>query len=193
MLPQSALLTADVDTTTGLCADGYVRIAQCAEASKGYGAFAAKTMSPPFEVGRYVGEVITLSDLVARYGGGGIDPADEFENANRQAAWEAERASRGVSSTGHYLFNVGPCPRTDRAMLVDAEDPLYANWTRFINHAAKRPNLEALREVIAADDPAEASTPVVRFVLLRPIAPGDELLFDYGDGFDVDLMNFIDD
>ena len=87
----------DVEAATGLCADGLVRIAQCASPSKGLGAFAAVSLRPgqvrpkrasnalPREpvgpsrgsdvacalprtlgqvVGRYVGEVLTLGQLL---------------------------------------------------------------------------------------------------------------------------------
>ena len=33
-------------------------------------------------------------------------------------------------------------------------------------------------------------TPIIRFIVSRPIAPGDELLFDYGDGFELDVLGF---
>jgi hypothetical protein len=188
-------LTADVDAATGLTKCGHVRIAQCESPSaKGLGAFAARPMEPPFEVGRYIGEVLTLADLINRYGAGGIDENDEFEAANRQAAWLAEREARGVGATGNYLFNVGKCPTTRRTILVDAEDYAHANWTRYINHSVKRANLVAEREVVADPDGGDQArgVPIVRFVVTMPIAVGDELLFDYGDGFDVDLMGFED-
>jgi hypothetical protein len=184
-------LTSDVDRQTGITACGHVHIAPCEAASKGLGAFAAHPIQPPFEIGRYKGEILTLSDLINRYGAGGIDEEDEFETANRQAAWLAEREARGVGVTGNYLFNVGKCPHTKRTILVDAEDHAHANWTRFINHSAKRANLVAEREV-ATDPNGVRGVPIVRFVVSSPVETGEELLFDYGDGFDVDLMGFED-
>ena len=182
-------LTSDVDRRTGITACGHVRIAPCELASKGLGAFAAHCMEPPFELGQYKGEILTLADLINRYGAGGVDEQDEFEAANRQAAWLAEREARGVGVTGNYLFNVGKCPHTRRTLLVDAEDHADANWTRYINHSTKRANLVAEREVVADPDGVRG-VPIVRFVVSAPIDAGAELLFDYGDGFDVDLMGF---
>jgi hypothetical protein len=34
--------------------------------------------------------------------------------------------------------------------------------------------------------------PLVKFIVKQPIAPGSELLFDYGDGFGVDVLDFED-
>ena len=64
--------------------------------------------------------------------------------------------------------------------MLDAEDPSYSNWTRFINHSVRRANLAVEREVLppAGDDSGGSSTPVVRFVTMREIEAGEELLFD---------------
>ena len=77
-----ALLPAGVDPTTGLCADGLVRIAQ-ASPLKGLGAFAARDLQPRLAIGNYVGEVLTLGQLVLRYGGGGFDGPDECKCPRR--------------------------------------------------------------------------------------------------------------
>ena len=91
---------------------------------------------------------------------------------------------------------------------LDAEDPEHANWTRFINHEARAPNLAAIvdfecskpheaplpRGAVAwgvgllATLGVEAETrtsrrPRVRFVVERPIQPGEELSFNYGTAF----------
>ena len=192
-------LTPDVNHTTGLCANGAVRIGTCAAEQKGLGAFAVRTLPPGLEIGCYAGETITLADMITRYGGGGgdADSPFEYDAANEQAAWVAERERRGVGVTGQYLFNAGQCPRTKRSVLVDAEDPQSgANWTRFINHSVKRANLSVDYEVVARtddEDAARVGTPVIRFVVSEAIAVGDELLFDYGDGFDIEIMDFVDD
>lgn len=166
-------LPADVDAATGLCAAGNVRIAKCSSESKGFGAFAVNPLEPGIEVGRYQGEALTFGELMARYGGGGESHL-EYEAANWQAAWVADRQKRGVGVTGTYVFNAGSCPTTNRIILVDAEDPQFSNWTRFINHSARQPNLEALYEV-EAGTAGERGTPVVRFVVLRAVAAGDEV------------------
>mmetsp|Transcript_15546 Transcript_15546/g.40181 ORF Transcript_15546/g.40181 Transcript_15546/m.40181 type:complete len:169 (+) Transcript_15546:149-655(+) len=137
----SALLSPDVDSITGLCADGMVRIGWCSSQRKGLGAFAARHLKARAELGLYTGEILTFGDLLARYGAGGVDSPFEYESANKQAAWMAEREARGVGVTGQYVFNAGPCPTSRRDVLVDAEDPSVANWTRYINHSPN-PNLE---------------------------------------------------
>ena len=209
----AAQLPHDVCAATGLCADGRVRIASCEPSSKGLGAFAAKSLQPGEAIGEYVGEVLTLGELLyvcvtghthvllriglrrlptdalratvwrsGRYGdAGGCDGAPtEYEAANAQAAWAAERASRGVGVSGQYIFNAGSCPTTRRALLLDAEDPRHANWTRFLNHSVLRANLEVERPEADAGAAAAAAVgvPRVRFVVARPIAAGEELLFD---------------
>ena len=55
--------------------------------------------------------------------------------------------------TGTYVFNAGQCPRTRRIVLYDAEDPLLANWTRFLNHSVAHANL---RVEHVAEESAEA-------------------------------------
>ena len=180
-LPLSAL-PRDVDAITGLCAGGFVRIAPSAK--KGLGAFAAKLIPSSQVVGTYAGEQITFGDMLERYGaGGGADGPQEYDKANRQAEWAQSRARRGVGVSGQYIFAAGICPATGRDVLLDGEDPKHANWTRFINHSAQNPNLMVSRAV--------DSSPVVQFVTQRSIATGEELLFDYADGFDLhDVLGF---
>ena len=168
----------DVDAATGVVVGGLVRIASAGR--KGLGAFALRDIDQAgFEVGQYQGEVLTLGDLMERYGGGGgVDSASEYESANRQAQWVADRQARGVGVTGQYIFSVGDCPGTGRRLLLDAEDPRSSNWTRFLNHSARHPNLAARSEVTSGDRDGQRGTPRVRFVVLRPVQAGDELLFD---------------
>ena len=185
--------TNDVDPVTCLTANGLVRIAACSSPEKGMGAFAAQPLAPGLEIGRYSGEVLTLGEMITRYGGGGdTDSPFEFDAANEQAQWVAERAARGVGVTGTYLFNAGVCPISRKTVLVDAEDPQVANFTRYINHSVHKANLIVTYEVLptAEDGPGE---PLIRFLTDRQIMVGEELLFDYGDGFDIDVMDFVDD
>ena len=163
-----ASIPFDVDPATGSCADGAVRIASAA--GKGFGAFAARALTPSLELGRYRGELLTLAEYRLRYGEteeGAValprHPADEEEHRR----WSSERWCRGVGTTGQYVFRLSGEP----AMFLDAEDPAHANWTRFINHSSE-PNLAAIR---GQSD--------VRFVVQRPIAPGAELTFSYGAGY----------
>jgi hypothetical protein len=116
------------------------------------------------------------------------------EAANEQARWAAERQARGVGMSGQYVFSVGDCPATRKRVLLDAEDPATANWTRFLNHSSAKPNLtvfvEVLPPVSASDGATQLGTPVVRFVTSETVPKGSELLFDYADGFDLDVLGF---
>ena len=189
-IPLRGPLPPDVDPSTGLCANGRARVAPCISKAKGMGVFAVESLEAGFEIGRYAGEVITLTDLLSRYGAGGFDATNEYEAANKQARWMQDRERRTVGFTGQYVFNAGTCPCTMRAVLIDGEDHEVANWTRYINHSARRPNLQAASEVVASSDGKSMGTPVVRFLVKHAVEAGEELLFDYGDGFDVDLLGF---
>ena len=93
----------------------------------------------------------------------------------------------GIS--GQYIFNAGKCPDTRRDVVVDAEDPAFANWTRFINHSSQHANLAVSIEVLS-NPSAIRGTPIIRFITSRPVAAGEELLFDYADGFELDVLDF---
>ena len=82
-----------------------------------------------------------------------------------------------MSATGAYVVKVGPCPVSGQLIFVDAEDPLAASWTRYLNHSSKQPNL-SMRSIVQPD-----GSPLVRFVVEREVKPGDELLFDYGEAY----------
>lgn len=189
-VPDAAQLPADVERETGLCADGDVRI--CSSGNKGFGAFAARPMAVGHEVGRYVGEAMALGELMMRYWPGGGESLEGAKLLMEHQAFLADREARGVGMTGKYIFNAGRCPNTYRDIVVDAEDPALANWTRYINHSEKRPNLSAEPEVLRGADAKAPGTPLIRFVVVGPIAEGDELLFDYGDGFELDVLGFED-
>lgn len=192
-----------MDASTGLCANGRIRISFASDA-KGLGAFAATALRAEEDVGAYNGEVLTFGQLLSRYGdAGGCDSPSEYEAANAQAAWIAERTSRGVGVTGQYIFNAGKCPTSRRALLLDAEDPLHSNWTRFLNHSSRRPNLLVARALEGEGDAPHAAAdggassggggggvPTVRFVAARAIEEGEELLFDYGEGLELELLGF---
>ena len=146
--PAEPLLTSDVDPTTGLCAGGLVRIGP--SHGKGHGAFATQRLEPPLEVGQYIGELLLYeSDKEARYGisNSGLVAASALA---WQREWSQERQGRGVSVTGGYVLTVGRCPSSGRQLLLDAEDPARANWTRFVNHSARSPNLRLVREFASA-------------------------------------------
>ena len=77
----------------------------------------------------------------------------------------------GTITEAEYLFEIVECAR-----FVDAgdENSELVNWTRFINHSSKAPNLEI--KINAAKN-------MVWFNALRNIKDGEELLFDYGDKY----------
>jgi len=186
-----------------MCAGGLAVVAACTSASKGYGVFAARPLRPGEALGTYVGEALSLGQLLLRYGDAGGDEGSPgaWEAANQQAEWVRERQSRGVGVSGTYVFNAGACPLTGRAVLLDAEDPSLANFTRFLNHSVTRANLCVERSVevdVAGDaggsggggDSKRSSRPVVRFVVSRPVEAAEELLFDYGEGVELDVLGF---
>ena len=116
-------------------------------------------------VGEYCGELLTLTDYRARYGtteGSAWRPPDDNE---WHAQWSAQRRSRGVGCTGQYVLKL------TSDVYLDAEDPLHANWTRFINHSDS-PNLVVERGARSA-----------HFIVQQNAAPGDELTFSYSRGY----------
>ena len=180
----------DIDAATGLCADGRVRVA--ASPGKGLGAFAAASLAAGDALGFYSGEAIGLSELLTRYGDAAADPSSDLGAWERQHEWRERRRARGVGATGKYVYNAGASPETGRLVFLDAEDLAVSNWTRFVNHSADRPALEARVDwVVGPKDGgggAEAcggavATPRVVFVVARGASPGEELHFDYGGSF----------
>ena len=55
-----------------------------------------------------------------------------------------------------------------------AEDVDAANFTRYLNHASRRPSLDVVKSATSGGEP------VVQFVVRRALRPGDECTFDYG-------------
>lgn len=157
-----------------LTAGGFVRIGPAA--GKGMGAFASRYMSPYYEIGVYTGEILRGEDaLHARYGKLRGEVPTALLPAHEQ--WKRERAQHGVSTTGAYCLAAGTCPLTGNKIFVDAEDERVSSWTRYLNHSRKRANL-SMGATVKKD-----GTPIVRFIVEKEIAPGDELLFDYGDPY----------
>ena len=130
---------------------------------KGFGAFATRPFEKDEIVGDYVGEKLTLREKDARYLGTGQTWKDKV--------WLASRAARGATATGDYIFQV------DDDLFVDAEDPVHANWCRYVNHDGD-PNMRVKSLAYAF-----GGEPRVWFVANRDIEPGEELCFDYGDEY----------
>eukprot|EP00518_Triparma_eleuthera_P005988 CAMPEP_0182483576 /NCGR_PEP_ID=MMETSP1319-20130603/41591_1 /TAXON_ID=172717 /ORGANISM="Bolidomonas pacifica, Strain RCC208" /LENGTH=126 /DNA_ID=CAMNT_0024685393 /DNA_START=389 /DNA_END=769 /DNA_ORIENTATION=- len=99
-------------------------------------------------VGQYMGELLTLTELAEKYPPVG-----------------------GTIAKNDYLFELRPS-----SLYIDASDPDpdVTNWTRFINHSSKDPNL-----VVEVNNLHK----VVWFDALRDIRPGEELCFDYGEKY----------
>ena len=183
------VFTADVTASTGVCSDGRVRISP--SPGKGMGAFAVRALSPAVasgveglvrgehQIGEYRGEVYNLQGLQMRYGrGGAIAEAD----VEWHAEWSRERQARGVGITGGYVFTVADAlDPWSEVLYVDAEDQERATWTRYINHSAKEPNL-----LVRSSNGLSDARTTLRIVITRRIEAGEELLIDYGPGYDFD-------
>ena len=169
-------LPSDVDPTTGLCADGRITIANSAP-GMGLGAFANGALKAATSVGQYQGETLLFDTMHVRYGD--EPPGDAIWHGSwleQQHFFRQERAQRGVGATGHYVFKFGTHPTSGRLLLIDAEDPEHANWTRFLNHSSEYANLDVQKAV-------EQDLPVIRFITNRAIEQGEELLIDYGPNY----------
>ena len=96
-------LPPDVDPATGLCADGYCRVAP--SPGKGFGVFCVKPLWPEHELGIYSGEIYSgTAELHKRYGVNG-EIADSDLEWNHQ--WRAERQKKGIGTTGAYVVKAG--------------------------------------------------------------------------------------
>ena len=169
--PQHAL-PVDVDPTTGLCAEGRVRIAEAP--GKGLGAFAAASLPRDFEVGTYRGEILLVDAVHARYSSD--PPGDPVWHASWyewQTQHRQERERRGVGCTGRYVFKFGLHPTSGRLLFIDAEDPCHANFTRFFNHSSRAHNLS-----FSKSTGQPGGEPLIRFATTRDVQAGEELTFD---------------
>lgn len=165
----------DVDPDTGMCAGGRVRIAHAP--GKGLGAFAEAPLPAAAALGRYAGEVLTIESMHMRYGN--ERPGGDWHSCwlEEQCRFRSERSRRGVSTTGRYIFKYGTHACSGLLLHIDAEDPDFANWTRFLNHSSNQPNLKVEKSL------SERNEPVICFVTARAIEMGEELLFDYGPNY----------
>ena len=136
------------------------------------GAFAARAFATNAVVGDYSGEVLTAAQHAARYGGDNADSHADSDDDD-DAAWAASRRGRGVGMTGDYVVQV-----TDD-LFVDAEDPSFSSWCRYLNHASGDAANVALKCLPYGMD----GRPRVWFTALRDISPGEEVCFNY-DGSD---------
>ena len=172
-------LPEDVDPDSGLCGEGLVKIAE--SKGKGLGAFSVRGFDAGCVLpGEYRGELLTLNTLHMRYGDSdpiGGDAAWEQQRCEWRRQWMQERQQRGVGVSGRYCFKFGLHPNLGTVVVLDAEDPDHANWTRFLNHSSADPNLTVQKSVNACGHP------MIHFAARCDIAPAAELLFDYGPAY----------
>lgn len=131
---------------------------------KGFGVFATRRLVSFEKVGDYVGERLSQRDVDVRY-----RPQSSADTA-ADTAWRQSRERRGVGCTGRFLFKIAD------HLFVDSEDPSFATWTRYLNHG--EPNLR-----VKSLEKGYDGKPRVWFVATCDIAPGEELLWDYGEDY----------
>lgn len=129
----------------------------------GLGVYALTELRRGFSLGYYGGEVLTAKRYEQLYEN---TPCDSLADAELVTA----RRARGLSRD--YTFDLGNGYR------VDAADEASSNWTRYLNHSAKRPNVEP--HVVDGDSGARAR---VRFDVVDDVVAGEELVFDYGEAY----------
>ena len=127
----------------------------------GLGAYAGVHISEGKLLGEYEGEALDQRSVDARYWKTSTWTPED-------SAWLANRQSRGVSSTGDYLF----APTED--CYIDGEDWDKANWTRYMNHAAESESGNNVN-VIFSKVPAR-----IWFAAKRDIEIGEQLCYSYG-------------
>ena len=149
---------------------------------KGLGAFAGRTFERGELVGEYTGEILTRTEVEARYWN-----AKRCKPVDRR--WKKSRKQRRQGLSGDYLFDMGD------DLFLDAEDADVSSWCRFMNHAPEvgsreednpNCNIESKSErlrLCTEDDNDEAIQPRLWFVARREIQYGEELLYDYGDSY----------
>jgi hypothetical protein len=160
--PPKRLRTADLDEN-GRCQAAGIIVK--ASPGKGFGAFAARAFEADATVADYVGEQLTQEEKDVRYLKSKMTWKDRLRRKARQA--------KGITVTGDYLFRVD-----GDDLYVDAEDPAFANWCRFINHSS-----DANLRVKSLAYSGYTQGPRVWFVATRDIKEGEELCFDYGDDY----------
>lgn len=131
---------------------------------KGLGAFTQHALSVGCRLGSYTGEIYTARQWNSRINSKG-------PRLEEDSLWLQSRLRRGVPVTGDYILGFN-------AIFIDAQDPKFSNWCRYINHDSN-PNLGLFRDCDEAGK--ELSFPF--FYVIRSCEPGEELSFDYGDSY----------
>jgi hypothetical protein len=138
--------------------------------SMGWGAYATVPIANGTLLGEYAGELITDYESQTRYRGEHTPWRTSCDDA-----WAASRAARGQSVSGSYLFDMG------HGVSVDAEDTDVSSWCRFMNHAPASSHACNVRPSNYKRNGVAIHKP--RFFAIREIAAGEELKYNYGDGY----------
>jgi SET domain-containing protein len=132
---------------------------------KGLGAFATSRIPFGTMVGEYSGEVMTLSQVRARYWG-------KRERDESDKRWVKRRKERDQGITGDYVLEL------ENGSFVDAEDVDVSNWCRFMNHAK-----EGTEDCnVKGFSRAEKDENIRRYpcmYAIKDIEIGEELSWDY--------------
>jgi len=128
---------------------------------KGLGIFAVQEIPQGAYLGLYAGELIDDNEFERRY-----------KDLHRQAP----KSSMGEGPIGGYVFGLG------NGYSMDAEDLRFSNWTRYVNHSSRRPNI-----VTRCDGRR------IEFWSFQRVAAGAELLMDYGPDYVAAMPGMIDE
>jgi SET domain-containing protein len=139
---------------------------------KGFGAFATIPIVQGEWIGDYEGEMLTTQEVKARYWNLGKPKKDDRR-------WKKSRKRRGQGMSGDYLFDLSD------DIYVDGEDTDASGWCRFMNHAEETKQecnvkTESSRKYSNGEN---VILPRLWFTAKRDIEAGEELLYDYGDGY----------
>ena len=115
-------------------------------------------------MGVFARRTIDAGELVASYSG----MIRTTEDANRARVYGR--------TTNAYAINL-EVDDDGNGWVVDGEDPERSAWPRYINHSVRRANCEAARAT------AFGICYCIYFRARRPIAEGEEVLWDYGGGY----------
>lgn len=132
---------------------------------KGFGAFATSRIPFGTMVGELSGEVMTLSQVRARYWGKRV--RDESDKR-----WAKCRKERDQGITGNYVVEL------ENGAFVDAEDVDVSSWCRFMNHATEGTddcNVKGFSQTVKGEKIRQYPC----MYAIRDIEIGDELSWDY--------------
>jgi SET domain-containing protein len=136
-----------------------------ASEKKGFGAFATSRIPFGTMVGEYIGEVMTLRQVKARYWG-----KRELDESDKR--WVKCRKERDQGITGNYVLEL------EDGSFVDGEDDDVSGWCRFMNHAKEGTedcNVKGFSRT--SEDENVRQYPCM--YAIKDIEVGDELSWDY--------------